>query len=238
MFQQNPEFDLKATLDLLKNDPSGVDSRLKSMNAPVDIFDEKKGKIDSTKLSAYFLKTYTECQQILENNVPKYLKAWNKINDKFFNRLNSIINLDWPHNDYIVNLSPITEGISEFKDNQIITIGLAEPAYQMRITAHELTMIFIWHYLFRNFPESNEYAKPDIWYKYWGVNEVITNALLGLDSELNSLWTDESKGDDFLLNYPQLTELKSLVREKYNKSSFEELVRFAVANQTHVQADK
>ena len=79
-------------------------------------------------------------------------------------------------------------------------------------------MIHIWNIIDDNYPE----AESDRGGKFWGLNEITTVMILGLEPNLNKLWTPQKQGtDNFLLNYPQLIELKEELKQMYvAKESF------------------
>ena len=86
----------------------------------------------------------------------------------------------------------------------------------MRITAHEILMIQMWHIFDQYFPE----AEKDSLGHFWGLNEITTVFLLGLEPALNVLWTSKTQGvDAFLQNYAQLQAVTSVLKEVYTRGN-------------------
>jgi len=57
---------------------------------------------------------------------------------------------------------------------------------------------------------------------FWGLNEITTVAVLGLEPSIDELWRKRERGyDNYLGNYPQLKSLMNLLKDLYlNKKDF------------------
>ncbi len=241
IFKTWPEFDAFSTFHLIKNfDPKLGLEKAKELNLPDNIF-QIIVEIDnfeniSTEYLSYFDKLYEKYSIEISKAITNYQSEWNKINDTFFEEIKLVTNRNYNIEIFNVYLSPINEGLTNSTEAEIIRSAFEDAKEQTRFTAHEILMFHIWQYL------KELYSKDYISLNYqvvWGVNEVISNAILGLNKNLNSLWTENQKGyDNYLQEYLTLEDLKQKVKHKYSELSFDELVKFAVENQTHVQTDK
>ena len=65
---------------------------------------------------------------------------------------------------------------------------------------------------------------------YWGLNEIATVAILGLEPDINKLWRDNEKGyDNYLQNYPQLKPMMKILKDIYmNKNDFFDYLERAI----------
>jgi hypothetical protein len=221
----DPEWDAFTTWQLIKsNDPAKDNSRAKEMGFSekelkriqlAEVFDDVIGF-----LPPLLQEKLENQQEKVDYALENYQKEWNKINDTFFNKTREITGSDWNYDIYYVVLSPINRGISSRGEDTVIRWIHDDPKEQLRITAHELLMSHIWNVLLCKHPD----AQKDGNMFYWAFNEITTTAVLGLEPELNDLWTEETQGfDQFLSNYPQLTKLKMKLKGIYlSNSNFEE----------------
>lgn len=171
-------------------------------------------------------KKYKECESQIDNIIPKYQIEWNKINDKFSGEIEKLTDRKWDHDIYDVVVSPFHPGISTNGGDTVVRSAFEDPKGQTRITAHEILMSHIWNIFFDKFPKS----KNDSLMHYWGLNEITTVAILGLEPTINKLWREQEKGyDNYLRNYPQLKPLMNLLKDLYlNKKDFNEYLNKSV----------
>lgn len=53
---------------------------------------------------------------------------------------------------------------------------------------------------------------------FWSANEITTVAILGLEQDMNMLWSKNQQGfDRFLSDYSQLPDLKERIRKEISK---------------------
>lgn len=211
---------------LHSDDPAGRENRIKSMNISKEIADAFINAKEFEKIETYALqymeKRHAEHSVRLEKARETYQKEWDRINNHFFEKTKEITSASWEHDLYYVVVSPIHKGISSMGGDTVVRSAFEDPKNQLRITAHELLMSHIWTVLWKVVPES----KKDTFRTYWAVNELIANAILGLDPFFKDLWTKKTRGyDQYLTNYPQLNDLKTLIKEIYlSKHSFGDFV--------------
>jgi len=212
------------------DDPSGVENRAKSMG--INVADLKKiSSVEDYKDIKDFLeklskKKYQECEDQIDSIIPKYQSEWDKINDRFSSEIEKITVRKWDHEIYDVVVSPFHPGISTNGGDTLVRSAFEDPKGQTRITAHEILMSHIWNILFDKFKES----KNDSLMHFWGLNEITTVAILGLEPNINTLWREQERGyDNYLRNYPQLKPLMNLLKDIYtNKKDFDEYLQKSV----------
>lgn len=221
-YSLNKNYDTYMTYNMLKNhDPAGHEYRLKKMGLPVYLGKLIQESVNIEDVKEVLLKhvdrKYEDSSKILFENVTNYQKAWDSIQGVFFSTVEVYGGIKWPHSEYIVYLSPINRGISNIDGNEVIRSCFENPLNQLRLTAHEITMIYWWNYIFSNFQESKDIKN---WERYWGVNELMTNGILGLEEKLRDLWSKDTQGyDSYLQNYPQLKEKREYLKKIWNKQS-------------------
>lgn len=203
-------------------DPAGRENRMASMNLPKDVGDKfinaEEFKEIEKFATKYLEKRHTEVADQIQKAKETYQIEWNKINDHLFKNIKGITGYDWAHKEYFVVVSPIHKGVSTMGGNTVVRSAFEDSKDQLRITAHELLMSHIWTVLWIIYPES----KKDTDMKFWAINELITNAILGLDPAFKDLWTKKTRGyDQYLRNYPQLEEAKMELKAQYAATSFE-----------------
>ena len=169
---------------------------------------------------------YQKDAHILEEALSLYQEAWDRVDSVFFAEVEKITGHAWQFSDFIVIVSLFHHGVSNSNENVVVRWAYEDAEDQIRITAHEILMIQMWHIFDQHFPE----AEKDPLGHFWALNEITTVAVLGLEPTLNALWTPTTSGfDHFLQNYPQLVEMKGLLKEAYEKrTSFLEYLYFAV----------
>ena len=157
-------------------------------------------------------KRYTKESARINEAIGKYQTAWDKINNNFYQDVREVTDEDWQFPEYKVVVSPFHPGVSNRGQNVVVRSAFEDPDDQRRITAHEILMIHIWSILDTRYPK----AKKDPLKHLWGLNEITTVAILGLEPKLNSLWTKKTQGyDQYLANYPQLKPLQMSLKEIY-----------------------
>ena len=211
-------------------DPSGVENRAKRMGIDNDLLNSISGTKTYEEVKDLIEKVVKEKYEkediIIDKAVVSYQKAWDKINDEFYNEIEKITETKWKFPEYKVVLSPFHPGIANRANNIVVRSIYEDPEDQKRITAHEILMVHIWSIIDDNYPE----AENDIGGRFWGLNEITTVMILGLEPNLNKLWTKQKQGtDNFLNNYPQLTTLREELKQIYiNKKKFFDYLTQAV----------
>jgi hypothetical protein len=239
-FVQNKEYDGFMIWQMLKaDDPSGVKNRAKSMG----ISEEQFERIRSAKsfdeaekcIKEIIEERYKKYGKQIEDALKSYQESWDEISDVFSVRIEAVTEHKWKFDEYLVVLSPIHPGVSNRNDNKVIRWIFEDPLGQRRITAHEILMIHLWDILDESFPEhyaDHESKKEhDTSFLKWALNEITAVAVLGLEPELNELWSSRMRGfDGFLTNYPQLDELKMQLKDIYLKRvDFQDYLRKSMA---------
>lgn len=222
-YVKDKDYDTYMIWAMLKsNDPAGVLNRAKTMGLNKNIVN-KVTDSDSYEDVARELGNITSARySALANDfvsaIDSYQRAWDFINDNFFNGIEGVTGQKCKDQVYNVVLSPFHKGISNLGGNIVVRSMFEDPMEQKRITGHEILMSHLWNIFFVKFPESEKDANG----KFWALNEITTTAILGLDKSLNSMWTEKTRGfDEFLSNYPQLKKVKGEVKREYlNKLDF------------------
>lgn len=231
IFIKNLPYDAFMIWRMLKGkDPSGVENRAKRMGIDNDLLNSISGTKTYEEVKDLIEKVVKEKYEkediIIDKAVVSYQKAWDKINDEFYNEIEKITETKWKFPEYKVVLSPFHPGIANRANNIVVRSIYEDPEDQKRITAHEILMVHIWSIIDDNYPE----AENDIGGRFWGLNEITTVMILGLEPNLNKLWTKQKQGtDNFLNNYPQLTTLREELKQIYiNKKKFFDYLTQAV----------
>jgi len=224
------EYDAMTTWNMLHmQDPAGRESRIASMRMSAN---DAKKLIDTDTFEEakdfaieYLEKRHAAKRQQIQRAKKDYQREWDKINDVFFDKTKALTEHAWTHPTYKVVLSPLNEGVSDMRGDTVVRSALEDSKDQLRITAHELLMHHTWHVIWKLFPESEE--NPS--FEYWAANELVTNAVLGLDPGFKDLWSKKTRGyDKYLRNYPQLDEVKMLLKDEYKeKRSFKDFMKEA-----------
>jgi len=215
---------------LSQEDPSGVRNRAKSMGVSEGELKKIFGVEDYQDIKDYLenlaKKKYSKHEKEIDLSIPKYQEEWNKINDVFSGEVERITKRKWDHDVYKVIVSPFHPGISNNGGDTVVRSAFEDPEGQKRITAHEILMSHIWNIFFDKYPES----KDDNLMHYWGLNEIATVAILGLEPDINKLWRDNEKGyDNYLQNYPQLKPMMKILKDIYmNKNDFFDYLERAI----------
>jgi len=211
-------------------DPSGVENRAKRMRIDKDLLssiaDTETYEKVKDLIEGVVSERYEAEGKAIDESVVNYQKAWDKINDEFYSAVEKITETKWKFPEYKVVLSPFHPGIANRGNNVVVRWIYEDPEDQKRITAHEILMVHIWSIIDNNYPEAeNDRGGP-----FWGLNEITAVMVLGLEPNLNKLWTPQKQGtDNFLNNYPQLTNLKEELKQVYiNKKSFSDYLTQAV----------
>lgn len=168
---------------------------------------------------------YERDGHLLEWAEKSYGIEWGKINDIFYSGVADITGFDWQFDEYEVILSLFHTGISNRDANFVLRSAREDAREQTRITAHEILMIQMWNIFEQLLPADRLKRKEKF---FWSANEITTTAILGLDPKLDALWTDKQKGfDGFLLNYPDMKNLKEILKKKYLEAdSFREYAKY------------
>lgn len=222
---------------LRSGDPSGTRNRAKSMG----ISEEQLAKIFGTnsfdEVKAFIMELveekYRKYEKQIEDVSKTYQQSWNEINNFFFEKIEQITEQRWKFDEYLAVLSPFHPGVSNRTYYKVIRWIFEEPKQQRRITAHEILLIHLWDIFDKKL--ANYYADPkeeQMKMHLWALSEITAVAILGLEPELNNLWTSDKAGfDTFLRNYPQLNDLKMELKEIYlAKISFQDYLDKAVAH--------
>jgi len=213
-------------------DPSGVKKRAERMKIDKELLNSISGTKSYEEVKDLLEKVvkerYKKEEKTIDDAIVSYQRAWDEINGVFYGEVEKVTETKWEFSEYKVVVSPFHPGVANRGNNIVIRWLYEDPEDQKRITAHEILMIHIWSIIDNNYPE----AKSEIGGggRFWGLNEVTTTLILGLEPKLNDLWTPKKQGvDNFLQNYPQLTELKEELKEIYiNKKSFSDYLTQAV----------
>jgi len=223
---------------LKSDDPSGAKNRAKLMRISEELLEkmcDAKSFDEAEKcIKEIVEERYKKYHKQIEDALKSYQESWDEINDVFSERIEQITEHKWKFDEYLVVLSPFHPGVSNRNDNKVIRWIFEDPKGQRRITAHEILMIHIWDILDEKF--SDYYKDPDPKeecekiFHLWALNEITTVAILGLEPELNELWSEKSKGfDPFLTNYPQLNVLKMRLKDTYlKKTNFQDYLNKSI----------
>lgn len=215
---------------LSQDDPSGVENRAKSMGVSATELSKIYGVEDYQEVKSFLeqlvTKKYKEHEEHIDAIIPQYQNCWDKINDSFSSEVERITKIKWHHKVYDVVVSPFHPGISNNGGDTVVRSAFEEPEGQTRITAHEILMSHIWTIFYDKFPESQN----DPLMHFWGLNEITTVAVLGLEPSVNALWREKEKGyDNYLKNYPQLKPLMNKLKTEYFKvRDFEDFLKIGV----------
>jgi len=191
---------------------------------------------------------HKQYERQLEEKLISYQESWDEIDDFFFAEVEEITGHRWSFDEYLVVVSPIHPGVSNMYNNTVVRWIFEDPIEQRRITAHEILMIHIWDIFNETgvfgFTRkdgtweieeifSNYYEDPwEEWEKghLWALNEITTIAILGLEPELNELWSPNTKGFSTETNYPQIVQLQLELKEAYlEKSDFQNYLNKAIS---------
>lgn len=178
----------------------------------------------SSLLTELMHKRYIASKKKLMCAVKMYAAAWDSVNDEFYDTVARVTKYPWQFSLYKVVISPFHKGLSNRNANTVIRSASEDPHEQLRITAHEILMIQLW-YVFESVFGKKYVTKNNQF--FWAANEITTTAMLGFESKLNALWSDNQKGfDGFLLDYPHIHELKWVLGNEYRKKdSFGEYLK-------------
>jgi hypothetical protein len=217
IFVKDPDYDgFVIWLMLHRDDPSGAKHRSKKMGIDEQtlkqIYGTKTYNEVKTLIKKLVQKRYVKESARINEAIRKYQTEWDKINDNFYQEVERVTNKDWQFPKYKVVVSPFHPGVSNRGNNVVIRSAFEDPSQQKRITAHEILMIHVWSILDTRYPE----AKKDPLKHFWGLNEITTVAILGLEPKLNRLWTKKAQGyDQYLANYPQLKLPQMSLKKTY-----------------------
>lgn len=239
-FIKDKEYDGFMIWQMLKsNDPAGAKNRAKLMKISEDRFEKIRDTRNFDEAEEYVKEMveerYEKSHKQIEDALKSYQHSWDEINDVFSERIEQITGHRWKFDEYLVVLSPFHPGVSNRNNNKIIRWIFEDLIGQRRITAHEILMIHIWDILDERFPDYCKSQDPKEerkrTFQLWALNEITTVAILGLEPELNELWSDKTRGfDKFLANYPQLADLKTQFKDVYlKKANFRDYLDKAVA---------
>ena len=174
---------------------------------------------------------YQQYETTIEKKLISYQASWDEMNDLFFERIQQITGHKWRFDEYFVVVSPIHPGVSNRFGDKVIRWIFEDPVQQRRITAHEILMTHIWDIFDQELLDyyenpQEESAKMHL----WALNEITTMALLGLEPELNELWSAGTRGFSTQHNYPQIVQLQRELKEAYvEKSDFQDYLNEAIA---------
>lgn len=242
---QDKEYDAEILWFFIKNDPNYIKSQLKNEIIPPGILEKINKPSDPHVAKNLVVQTVNEAHKKhhdeIELAIKDYQGAWDKINDIFSKLIEKITEHKWRFDEYLVALGPIHAGISNHGENIVARWIFEDPVHQLRITAHEILMIHIWDILDTKYPDY--YKNPNEENKkqhLWALNEITTIAILGLEPELNKLWSDDQKGfDKFALNYPQLKNLKEKLKKIYiHKTDFSDYLEKSLAHLNNHYPDR
>ncbi len=205
--------------------PNERETRAKSMGIEVEVANTLAGEADYSMVQhyaeKYVSKRYQPLEQEFKQALKGYAQTWSEIDTVFSKRVPEITSHNWFHDKFFVVLSPFNTGVSSFGEDKVLR-GLFVPTGEhTRITAHEILISHIWSILYERFGEE---AEKDENFYYWGLNEITSNAILGLDTTLNELWPRHLRGyDSYLYNYPHLQKAKDLLKDLFiNRETFNE----------------
>ncbi|NCU42351.1 MAG: hypothetical protein EOM19_06580 [Candidatus Moranbacteria bacterium] len=166
---------------------------------------------------------YEQHQSLFPIVMRDYHEEWEKISQIFYSKVETLTEIPWAFPKYNVILSAFHRGISNRNDNIVFRWIFDDPKDHSRITAHEILMIHMWKVFECVFGERVVAENENF---FWGANEITTVAILGLEQDINILWSKNQQGfDQFLLDYSQISDLKGQLEQRYrNKTSFREYV--------------
>ena len=198
-------------------DPAGNENRAKSMGINKDDFLKISKVVDYRDIEDFVLdlakKKYEKHESEINRALEEYQKSWDKINDAFSSGIERITEHKWYHDKFKVVVSPFHPGVSNNGGDTVVRYAFENPDEQRRVTAHEILMSHIWSIMFDRYGEE---AKENEYMHYWGLNEITTTAVLGLELGLNTLWTKKYQGyDQYLSNYPQLKQAQQIFKKMY-----------------------
>ena len=201
-------------------DPSGNENRANSMGINEEAFKKISSVENFSNIKDFVLSVVDERYKIhvstIEAAIINYQKAWDVINEKFSHLIVKVTGYSWFHDNFYVVVSPFHPGVSSSGGDTVARSAFEDPQDQLRISAHEILMSHIWSIMFKKYPES----KKDKYMHYWGLNEIATTAVLGLENSINKLWTLKMQGyNKYLSNYPQLKPLQEKLKTIYLNSA-------------------
>ncbi|MFZ5424390.1 MAG: hypothetical protein ACOZAO_01185 [Patescibacteria group bacterium] len=216
-FIVDTNYDAMTTWNMLNmEDPAGLESRLDSMGIQkkdADKFVQAEAFEEIEEWATNFLEEqHAKHSAQISSALKGYQQEWDKINDHFFEKTTELTSHKWTHKEYKVVISPLNKGVSNMCGDTVVRSALEDSKDQLRITAHELLMHHMWHVIWELFPDSEENPV----FEYWALNELVTNAVLGLDPDFKDLWSKKTQGyDQYLKNYPQLEKVKLAIKSEY-----------------------
>lgn len=175
----------------------------------------------SHSMEMFVEEVYKKNQSHFSIAKSRYPIEWEKISKVFYEKVESLTEVPWAFSEYRVILSAFHRGISNRDAKSVFRWIFDDPKEHPRITAHEILMIHLWEVFERVFGKQTVEENEEF---FWGANEITTVAILGLEKDMDMLWSEEQKGfNRFLLNYPHLEILKEQLKERYiQKISFQE----------------
>lgn len=221
---------------LRSDDPAGSRYRAQRMGITEEQLNKIYGKKSYIEVKSYIQKIvnkrYSKYDGIINKALESNQRSWDEINEFFSIEIEKITKHKWKFDEYVVVISPFHQGISNRDNNKVIRWAFEDPIEQRRITAHEILMIHIWDILDKEYTDYyRKRSDENKMLHLWALNEITTNAILGLEKSLDKLWSSSTKGyDNYLLGYLQISSLKSELKELYiKKSSFKDYLDKAIA---------
>ena len=229
---KDKKYDGRVIWKMLKmNDPAGRWNRAKDMGISkeevVKILEKENFSEARELIEGLVNKKYKEIENLIDEKIKANQLSWNKINNIFSEEIQKITDKKWKYKTYKVVLSPFHIGVSNLGENKVVRSVYEDSEDQKRITAHELLMSHLWVIFFEKYPKLIDKKMED----FWALNEITTTVILGLEKNLNCLWTKKTQGfDQYLKNYPQLEKNKKLLKDKYlKKKNFSSFLIEAIA---------
>ncbi|MBL7148265.1 MAG: hypothetical protein ISS82_05560 [Nanoarchaeota archaeon] len=145
-----------------------------------------------SEIRKIIVKIYKENFENILNNLEEKQKAWEKINDRFFEALFEILDVGKFNKDIIANLTIVPIGMRFIKENRI-TIQYWLPKEEfLQICAHEIIHLIWFDKLTKEFPDINLELFDDEKSKEWILSEGICPIILN-DNKIRKLIGDSSK---------------------------------------------
>lgn len=229
-FVKDKSYDEKMIYNMFKyNDPAGLESRSKSMGIDFQFATIIRNSVNFSEiekeLNELVDSRYQKMENVINDSIEGYQKAWNEIINEFSNEVQNVIGEKWFYNTYYCVISPFHPGISNWNGNKVVRKCGEDPINQRRITAHEVVLSQVFQVCRKYYDK----RKVDDW-KIWAISEITTVFILD-ESKMLKYWGNYNPPENYFSksNYPQLADLEQQLKILYKqKLSFKSYIDNAI----------
>jgi hypothetical protein len=172
------------------------------------------------KITKMIKKAYIDYKDELEKAKIEYQKSWDEIIKEFSDTV-SQTTYPWVYNKYIVDVTLLVPGFSNWGGNTVGMWCKEGSVNQRPLTAHEILLAHFFS-IHRKVYKSSGLTDKQV----WALAEIFAFAMTRLEPKLTKFWPS-SRADYYTdHNYPEIVPLQKALKDPFiNRASFDEYVK-------------